>query len=362
MPAHVRDLTNVTRRRLLRDAAALGALVVGAPLVAACAPAAAPAPAASQPSAAPLPPPETTTIRLAAPSPCDPWFWLSDGFLREEGFTDIRYRAGTPDAGTADFGVSYGNFFVGTVDVGGIPTVAVAGMHTGCLMVFARPEIRTVADLRGKTIAVNSKITKVGDKSVTGLDYGFMTSLFAHIGMQPTDATFVEVGEDKSVVPEFVGGKADAILTASSQGPLLLANPKNPGGVILDTSLDKPWSQNYCCLLVTNRDWAKTNPVALKRATRAFLRGVDAGNRDRRAAAKSAIDQGTYKDPITEQILYDVIKDESFDWRDYDPEETIRFFALRLADAKLIKKTPQQIIAEGADLAWFRQLRKELKA
>jgi NitT/TauT family transport system substrate-binding protein len=128
--------------------------------------------------------------------------------------------------------------------------------------------------------------------------------------------------------------------------------------------MDKPWSQNYCCLLYTNRDWAKANPVALKRATRALMRGVDVANGDRRAAAKSAADQGTYKSnpAVTEQVIYEVIKDESLAWRDYDPEETVRFFALRLADAKLIKKSPQQIISEGTDLAWFRQLRKELKA
>jgi NitT/TauT family transport system substrate-binding protein len=57
-----------------------------------------------------------------------------------------------------------------------------------------------------------------------------------------------------------------------------------------------------------------------------------------------------------------VIKDESFDWREFDPEETLRFFALRLSDAKLVKKSPQQIIVEGTDFTYFRQLRKDLRA
>jgi len=37
----------------------------------------------------------------------------------------------------------------------------------------------------------------------------------------------------------------------------------------------------------------------------------------------------------------------SYDWREFDPEETLRFFALKLGDVKLIKSTPQQIIAQG---------------
>lgn len=344
-------MPQVTRRRFLGGLAATSALAACAPVV------------APPPSPTALPPPETVRVRIGAIAPCDPWYWLSDAFLREEGFTDIQYGSGSTALGTADFVVTYANFLAGVID-SGAPLIAVAGTHTGCLELFARPGIATIADLRGKTIAVNAKTAKVGDAQVIELIYGFLVSLFAHVGMQPSDANFVEIGEDKSVPAYFLDGKADAILVAGAQGPLLRANPKNPGRVMLSTSIDKPWSQNYCCLLTTNRDWARANPAALKRATRAILRGIDAGKRDLRAAAKAAIDKGTYKDSpaLTEQVIYDILKDESFDWRDYDPEETVRFFALRLAEAKLVKKSPQQIIAEGTDFAWFRQLRKELKA
>jgi NitT/TauT family transport system substrate-binding protein len=228
-------------------------------------------------------------------------------------------------------------------------------------MIFARRGIDTVADLRGKTIAINTKTITVLGKSALAIDYGFLVSLLAHNGMQPSDANFVELAD---TLTPFVDGKVDAIWTGAQAGPLLLANPKNPGHVILDTSTDKPWSQNYCCLLVTSRDWYSAHPIAARRATRAILRAVDEAKKDRHAAAKSAIDKGTYKaaPAVTEQVIYDIIKDESFDWREFDPEETVRFFALRLADAKLVKKSPQQIIADGVDLAYFRQLRKELRA
>jgi len=38
-----------------------------------------------------------------------------------------------------------------------------------------------------------------------------------------------------------------------------------------------------------------------------------------------------------------------YKWREYDAEDAIRFYALRLRDVGLIKSTPQKIIAEGTD-------------
>jgi NitT/TauT family transport system substrate-binding protein len=51
-----------------------------------------------------------------------------------------------------------------------------------------------------------------------------------------------------------------------------------------------------------------------------------------------------------------------YNWRDVEPTETVRFFALRLQQAKVIKGTPQQVIDGGTDFAFLRQLRSELKA
>jgi NitT/TauT family transport system substrate-binding protein len=48
-------------------------------------------------------------------------------------------------------------------------------------------------------------------------------------------------------------------------------------------------------------------------------------------------------------------------WREYDAEDTVRFFALRLREAGLIKATPQQIIAQGTDWRFLTELKRELK-
>ncbi|MBV8337125.1 MAG: hypothetical protein JO358_17155 [Alphaproteobacteria bacterium] len=49
-------------------------------------------------------------------------------------------------------------------------------------------------------------------------------------------------------------------------------------------------------------------------------------------------------------------------WREYDPEDTMRFYALRLRDAGLIKTIPTKIIAETTDWRFFNELKRELKA
>ena len=48
-------------------------------------------------------------------------------------------------------------------------------------------------------------------------------------------------------------------------------------------------------------------------------------------------------------------------WREYDPEDTVRFYALRLHEIGLIKSTPQKIIAQGSDWRFFNELKKEMK-
>ncbi len=297
---------------------------------------------------------------------------MAGDFLREEGFTGDFDSGSAPLPqlvipsvlrGDADIGVSFANTFVGFVDAGQ-PIVALGGIHPGCAQVWARPGIDTISDLKGKTVALQTKLNTFNNKTSPSTVYSFFVSLLARVGIEPAAVNFVELGAAANPRDAFMEGKSDAYLAQAEQGTLLQADPKNPGKLILDTTMDKPWSQVDCCLLVANREWLKANPVAAKRATRAILRSADAVTKDRRSAPGAAIATGLFSSSpgITEAVVADTIKDLSFDWRDYDPEETVRFFALQLSDAKLIGKTPQEIISAGTDFAYFRQLRRELKA
>jgi NitT/TauT family transport system substrate-binding protein len=48
-------------------------------------------------------------------------------------------------------------------------------------------------------------------------------------------------------------------------------------------------------------------------------------------------------------------------WRDCNTEDSVRFYALRLREAGIIKSTPQKIIAQATDWRFLDELKKELK-
>jgi NitT/TauT family transport system substrate-binding protein len=49
-------------------------------------------------------------------------------------------------------------------------------------------------------------------------------------------------------------------------------------------------------------------------------------------------------------------------WREYDPDDAIRFYALRLREAGMIKASPVNLIAQGTDWRIFNELKRELKS
>jgi NitT/TauT family transport system substrate-binding protein len=48
-------------------------------------------------------------------------------------------------------------------------------------------------------------------------------------------------------------------------------------------------------------------------------------------------------------------------WREYDPEDTVRFYALRLHEAGMLKASPEKLITQGTDWRVLKELKKELK-
>jgi NitT/TauT family transport system substrate-binding protein len=108
-----------------------------------------------------------------------------------------------------------------------------------------------------------------------------------------------------------------------------------------------------------NRDYVRNHPVATKRAMRAILKAADLCANQPALAARRLVDRGfTPRYDYALQTLKDVPYDR---WRDYDPEDTLRFYALRLHEVGMIKSTPQQIIAENTDWRFFNELKRELR-
>ena len=351
-----------TRRQLLIGTLATGAAIAGGATLAACGQSPRTNIQADTPiSSAPLPPPETTTVRIVNPVECDPAIWVArDSLLRDEGFTDVRYvdtqftLRDWINKDLADVATAHPEFIVGSLDAG-LPITMLTGLHSGCLEVWAKPGITSIGQLRGKRISI--RVADMSDHF-----YAFFATLLGYVRIDAhKDVQFVETGVESyaAMLAAFIDGRADAVLAGAAAGPYL-RSLHIPGNVIFDQAVQKPWSSYLCCTLVANRTWAERYPIAAKRVTRAILAATDAAARDHTAAAHAFFvgEQGQKSESITMQTMAMC----NYNWRDYEPEDTLRFFALRLNAAGLIKSTPQQLIDRGTSLAYMRQLRTELKS
>jgi len=129
---------------------------------------------------------------------------------------------------------------------------------------------------------------------------------------------------------------------------------------VVNSFIDRPWSQYFCCMLAGHRDYVQKHPVATRRVLRAILKATDLCARDAATAAQQLVEGGfTARYDYALQTMRDVPYDK---WRDYDAEDTIRYYALRLHELGFVKSSPQKIIADGADWRFLNELKRELKA
>jgi len=155
----------------------------------------------------------------------------------------------------------------------------------------------------------------------------------------------------------FAEGKIDAFLGFPPEPQELRA--RNIGRVIFNSATDRPWSQYFCCMLAAHRDYVRRHPVATKRVLRAIFKATDLCITQPEQVAQRIVQAGFT--PRYDYALQSLREVPYGKWREYDPEDTIRFYALRLREAGMIKATPGKIIADGADLRFWNELRRELK-
>ena len=49
-------------------------------------------------------------------------------------------------------------------------------------------------------------------------------------------------------------------------------------------------------------------------------------------------------------------------WRHDNPEDTLRYHALRLREAGMLRTSPQELIAKGTDWRFLSEVKRELKS
>src|SRR6516162_524363 len=301
---------------------------------------------------------ETTSVRLSkTPSICIAPQYVAEELLRAEGFTDIRYvnlGESTPRAqaiahGMVDFSANFVAPLIVAV-ASGEPITFLAGVHVGCFELFGNDAIHSIADLKGKSVGV---------QGLGSSPYVFLAAMAAHVGLDPVkDIHWVTTGPNVKPIELFADGKTNAFLGFPPEPQELHA--RHIGHVIVNSSVDRPWSEYFCCMLAGNREFVRSKPVATKRVVRAILKAADlCATQPERVARQIVYGGFTPRYDYALQTFNDVPYNN---WRDYDAEDTIRFYALRLRDIGMIKSSPQKIIADGTDWRFFNELKRELKA
>jgi NitT/TauT family transport system substrate-binding protein len=306
------------------------------------------------------PPPETTTIRFQdLRASCWVPQLMAEPLLRQEGFKDIQYRKhdlpfqGEKDmiAGDIDF---MANFTGGSIrdTVPGSQVVFIAGLHAGCYSLIASDRIRSVLDLKGK------KVWAGGGGRFGAGPMTFFKVLVSYVGLDPDkDVQYVEVPRPKAV-EMFKRGEIDAFMSFPP-GPQQL-KAAGIGHALIDTNVDRPWSQYFCCVIMGRRDFIKKNPIATRKVLRSILRANDIVAQDPAMAAQMLVDRKLRKADDQEFIAQAFREIPYGKWRHYNPEDTIRYYALRLREFGATKYAPHEIIAKNTDWRYLNELKGEL--
>ena len=301
------------------------------------------------------PPPETTKLRLTKiPGICVAPQYVSEELLYGEGFTEVQYiqtsAAGIYKllaSGEAQIAMAFVAPFITQVEAGAA-IVLLGGVHAGCFELFGTDRIHTIRDLKGKTVTV----PELGSSQ-----HVFLASMAAYVGLDPSkDINWVTHPAAESI-QLLAEGKVDAFMGFPPDPQELRA--KQIGHVVVNSSVDRPWSQYFCCLVAGNREFVQKHPVATKRALRAILKAANICALEPERAARFLVEKDYVK---RYDYALQTMKDVPYDkWREYDPEDTVRFYALRLHEAGMIKSSPQKLIAQGTDWRFLTELKKEMK-
>ena len=335
------NLNNFTRRDFLSGTGALGAAsLFGWPEISRA-----------------EPPPETKKLRLVhAPAICLAPQYLAEELFRLEGFSEIEYVDGQnipgPQLiadGKADISMWETPSLIPALDQGK-PITLLAGVHAGCYELFGNDSVHAIRDLKGKTVAVFA---------LGGGDHILVSSMLAYVGIDPNKhVRWISGNSLSDAMRLFVDGKADAFMGFAPQPQELRL--RKIGHVIVNTAQDKPWSQYFCCQVMGNRDWVRKNPTGTKRALRAILKSADICASNPQRVARYLKEKGIES---RYEIALDVLQSLPYArWRDANPEDTLRFHALRLHEVGMIKTHPNKLIAQGTDWRFLNEIKSELKA
>lgn len=196
---------------------------------------------------------------------------MENGYLDEAGIKWERVDFGTGDiqaalgAGTIDCGFGLVGKFIQPIE-NGLNMVITAGMHTGCTKILVKADsgIKSISDLKGKTIGVSSL---AGSEAVTAKRA--LNKAGINVSADGGDVSFAVYSKTDQPAA-LINGAVDAIATPD---PTATQAEEEYGlTVLLDTASTEPYASEYCCISFVSTELADEHPEIAKAFTDAMLK------------------------------------------------------------------------------------------
>jgi NitT/TauT family transport system substrate-binding protein len=298
---------------------------------------------------------EITSLRIGySPAICFAAMYVAEDLFYSEGFSEVRYvRGGNPASsvvasGEADLAATDVGSLISGIDQGS-PLTALSGLHGGCYELFGTDQVRAIRDLKGKVV------------DTPGLPTGrhlFLAAMLSYVGLNPnTDIDWATHPAAESI-QRLADGQTEAFMAFPPEPQELRA--RQIGRLVVSTSLDRPWSDYFCCFVLANSDFVRKYPEATKRSLRAIIKANEICVNEPDRAARLLVDKGYT--PRYDYALQTMKEIPYARWHEYAPEDSIRFYGLRLHEVGMIKSAPDKVISQGTNWRFINELKQELKA
>jgi NitT/TauT family transport system substrate-binding protein len=220
----------------------------------------------------------------------------------------------------------------------------VAGEHSGCRQLFVpvASSIRSIADLRGKRIGIN---TNFNDSILwqylarqAGVDLGSIQ--WVSVSLQPGTDEEIEF-----IKREFDSGRLDGYAQGDPVGEILAVD-----GIarrIASNTWTPPLDGWYCCMIGVRRALVDANPDVARAVTRALRRGADFVEKNPAEAVAICVKAGYLPNSTRQDVAARLLGEYVWTVTGRIEEDLERYFNLLIEFGRLPKSSvPRELVKQ----------------
>jgi len=278
---------------------------------------------------------------------CSSAFFIAkeNGYFDEEGLDVTLVSANTEtlktgiNNGTIPF--TYGDFQYFQSMEQGIKGTVVDAINMGCIQIIARADddsIQSAADLKGKTVCVNS---------IGGTPYQILNIWASEAGLTINeDYTVVAYSDGNLQLQALKSGEVDVAAVWDPYGPKAVQSGE--AKLLFDNGTDGEFAGRSCCFLVASTSVLNEHPDEIAATIRALHKAEKWIGENPEKTVQIVVDKGYQEvdDPdIAVQLLKSYGYDEIFTGQ-HDVKGDVDFYVNKLNGLNLLSEKPDEFISK----------------